>query len=170
MKTSSARVVKDDRGTHLVVLKVIEDGEDKTEDARKEALEGEKKSDEEKKKSRLEIPFATATQVRYLFDRVETDPVNPSRVRIAFRPRQADSHSVEGSAWVDSGAGQFLSAGFKVCKPGMLVDYVHVTVEFGATDLGPVVSRITFDGKGGLLFIHKHFRGSETLSDYRLSP
>jgi hypothetical protein len=71
---------------------------------------------------------------------------------------------------VDTTSGQFLSAGFKIAKPGMFVDFAHVTVEVGGkTEIGPVVSKITFEGKGGFLFIHKHFRGSAVMSDYRVT-
>jgi hypothetical protein len=173
VKTSSARVVKEegDKRPHTVVLKATEDGKDSTEDERKEVRERESKSEEDRTKEHLDIPFMAEAQPKYVFDQVETDPSDPSRVRIAFKPKQADSHSIEGSAWVNATDAQFLSAGFKVCKPGALVEFVHVTIELGAkTELGPAVSKVSFEGKGGFLFIRKHFRGTEILSDYRLAP
>jgi hypothetical protein len=170
VKTSSARVVKDEKGSHTVVVKAVEDGKDTTEDARKQAAKEDARSDEAKKKERVEIPFTAAQQAHYVFDQVETDPASPTHVRITFKPKSADSRSVDGSAWVDTTSGQFLTAGFKIVKPGMFVDFAHVTVEVGGkTELGPVVSRITFEGKGGFLFIHKHFRGSAVMSDYKVT-
>jgi len=171
VETTRARVERDGGRTHLVIEKATKDGKDVTDEERKKAAREEGKHDEEKQKARIDIPFLAAVQPKYVFDQVETDPKDPTRVRIAFTPKEPDEHSVEGSAWVDTRAGQFLSAGFKVSKPGFFVDYVHVTVEVGArTELGPAVSRITFDGKGGFLFIHKHFRGSEALSNYAIGP
>ena len=38
------------------------------------------------------------------------------------------------------------------------------------TELGPAISRVTVDGKGGILFFHKHFRGEARLFDYRFVP
>jgi hypothetical protein len=171
VETSRARVEKDGSRTHLVIENATKDGKDVTDEERKKADREEGKHDEEKQKGRLDIPFLAADQPKYAFDQVETDPKDPTHVRITFTPKAPDEHSVEGSAWVDTSAGQFLSAGFKVSKPGFFVDYIHVTVEVGArTELGPAVSRITFDGKGGFLFIHKHFRGSEVLGNYRIGP
>jgi hypothetical protein len=171
VETSRARVERDGSRTHLVIEKATKDGKDVTDEERKKAANEEGKHDEEKQKRRLDIPFLAAVQPKYVFDQVETDPKDPTHVRITFTPKQPDERSVEGSAWVDTSAGKFLSAGFKVSKPGFFVDYIHVTVEVGAqTELGPAVSRITFDGKGGLLFIHKHFRGSEVLSNYKIGP
>jgi hypothetical protein len=169
-KTTSARVVKDEKGSHMIVLKEVEDGKDTTEDARKEIAKQDARSDADKKKEHVEIPFTAAQQTKYVFDQVETDPAAPTRVRITFKPKDPDSHSVDGSAWVDTTSGQFLSAGFKIAKPGMFVDFAHVTVEVGGkTEIGPVVSKITFEGKGGFLFIHKHFRGSAVMSDYKVT-
>ena len=54
-----------------------------------------------------------------------------------------DEHATEGSAWVDTKAGTLLSAGFKLSKPGFLVDYVKLTLVFGApTELGRVFKQI----------------------------
>jgi hypothetical protein len=166
-----ARVETDGHRPRLVVIKSTEDGKDTTEDARREARTGDQKTMEQRARDNVEMPFASAAQPHYVFDQVATDPRNPGRVEIAFVPRDPSEHTSEGSAWVDATTGTLLSAGFKLSKPGFFVDYVHVTIEFGEkSELGPAISRVTIDGKGGFLFFRKHFRGQVILSNYRIVP
>jgi hypothetical protein len=174
VKEMRARVDADGTRTSFVVLKYTEDGEDKTEDAREKARERtaerekEKKADREKKE--IKMPIAASEQPRYTFDVVETDKADPSRVRISFVPKVKEDNTIEGSAWVDQNAGTVVSAGFKLSRTTMWIDYVHVTVEFGApTSLGPAVSKVALEGKGGVLFFRKKFRGEATLSNYRIA-
>ena len=88
-----------------------------------------------------------------------------------FVPKVKADDTIEGSAWVDMQAGTVLTAGFKMSKTPMFVDYVHITVEFGAsTSLGPAISKIHLDGKGGFLFWNKIFRATATVSDYAITP
>ena len=170
VKTISEHVVHEGVTTHVVIDKATKDGKDWTRQAQHEEDEKHAANEKDEKKGRLDIPFLASEQSHYVFDVVETDPSNPARVRIAFRPKDPDSHSVEGSTWVDRDAAQFVSAGFKVSKPGIFVDYVHVTVEIGATtEVGPALSRIKFEGKGGFLFFHKHIRGSVVFSNYKVA-
>jgi hypothetical protein len=171
VKKMQARIEADGEKTRLVVLKCSDDGKDTTEDARKAAKAGNEKTKEERAKSHVEMPFVASAQPHYTFDQIAVDPADPTRVQISFVPKEPSEHTSEGSAWVDTKAGTLLSAGFKLSKPGFFVDYIHLTIELGAkTDLGPAISRVTVDGKGGILFIRKHFRGEATLSDYRLVP
>ena len=72
---------------------------------------------------------------------------------------------------MDSRTGSLISAGFKLSKTSMFVDYVHFTVEFGETTaLGPAVSKIHVEGQGGILFFRKRFRGTARVSDYAFVP
>jgi hypothetical protein len=178
VKEMQARVESDGNKQHVIVMRYLTDGKDETLDAQRkanEAAEKEKaKSDEERahdKEHRIRIPFLAAEQSHYVFDQVETDAADPDRVRISFVPREPSKETVEGSIWVDTKTGRPYSTGFKLSKPGTFVDYVHVQIELGAqTPAGPEVSRVTIDGAGGLLFIHKHFRGVANLHDYRVTP
>jgi hypothetical protein len=170
VKEMNARVEADGKDARFVVVRYIEDGEDKTADAQKDA---QKRAQERKKedKRRLSIPILPEEQPRYVFDQLESDPADPTRVRITFVPKVPDDDTIEGSAWVDTKTANLISAGFKVSKPPMFVDYIHVTVEFGApTQFGPAVSKIIADGDGGLLFFRKRFHGFATLSNYRFTP
>jgi hypothetical protein len=171
VKKMTARIVADGERTRLVVVKCTDDGKDTTEQARKDARSGNEKTKEERAKQHVEMPFLTEAQPHYVFDQVALDPNDPSRVQISFVPREPNEHTSEGSAWIDAKTGNLISAGFKLSKPGFFVEYVHLTIELGAkTELGPAISRVTVDGKGGILFFRKHFRGEATLSDYTILP
>jgi hypothetical protein len=171
VKRMTARMEADGERVRLVVIKCTDDGKDATEDARKDAREGNEKTKEERAKRYVEMPFRATTQPGYAFDQIAVDPVDPARVQISFVPKQPTEHTSEGSAWVDTRTGTLVSAGFKLSKPGFFVDYVHFTIELAEkTELGPAISRVTVDGKGGILFFHKHFRGEARLFDYRFVP
>ncbi|HEX4448139.1 MAG TPA: hypothetical protein VH044_15430 [Polyangiaceae bacterium] len=170
VKEMKARVEANGVDAHFVVVRYVEDGEDKTADAQKEAR---KKAQERKsgKEKRLSIPILAEEQPRYVFDQLESDPADPDRVRIGFVPKVPKDDTIEGSAWIDSRSANLISVGFKISKPPMFVDFVHVTLEFGApTAIGPAVSRVVADGDGGLLFFRKRFHATATLSDYTFTP
>jgi hypothetical protein len=170
-KRMSVRMEADGQVVRVVVIKCTEDKSDCTDDARKDAKAGNERSKEEREKRYLEMPLRASVQPRYVFDQIAVDPQDPTRVEISFKPKEPNEHSSEGTVWVDTKSATLLSAGFKMSKPGFFVDYVHFTMELGATtELGPAISRVTVDGKGGILFFHKHFRGEAKLSDYRIVP
>ena len=171
VKKVSARVAGDGERARFIVLKCTEDGKDTTEDARKQAKVGNDRTKEQRAKEHLEMPFVAESQANYVFDQIAVDPSDETRVQIAFVPKEPSEHTSEGSVWVDTKSGTFISAGFKLSRPGFFVDYVHVTLEFGEkTPVGPAISKVTVNGKGGIFFFRKHFRGEATLSDYRVLP
>ncbi len=155
----------------VTVLHYAEDGRDKTADAIKDARERDEKHRKRKHDGKeLKMPILADQQPRYVFDETEQS-ADGSRVLVHFAPRTPAEDTVEGSAWVDATAGTIISASFKLSKTSLFVDYIHVRVEFGAqTSLGPAVSRVSVDGEGGILFFHRHFRGTATLSDYAITP
>ena len=169
VKEMKARVAADGNGALFNVLRYVEDGEDKTEEARKKAHEENTKKKEDKHD--LKMPFLAGEQPRYTFNQLECDKADASRVRIAFVPKVRAEDAIEGSAWVDTRTGTVISAGFKLSKTSTFVDYVNFTVEFGApTALGPAVSKVTVEGTGGVVFFRKRFRGTALLTDYKIIP
>jgi hypothetical protein len=167
IKDLQGRVEADGIKLRFIVFRYVEDGEDKTEDARKQARDYEKKRDPDKKTIRN--PFFAQQQSRYTFDQVQVDSRDPARVRIAFSPKVREEDTIEGSVWVDSRQGTPLTAGFRLVKTGLFVDYVNFTLEFGqSTALGPAVSTVGIEGRTGILFFRKRFRASATLHDYHL--
>jgi hypothetical protein len=171
VKELQARVEGDGHESRFVVLRYTEDGEDKTADAVKKAQASAEERKAHTDKKRIRIPILAEEQPRYVFDQVEIDRVDPSRVRIAFVPRVPAEDTIEGSAWIDARTGAPISAGFKISKTPLFVDYVHFTVEFGAhTELGAAVSKVVVDGDGGVLFFRKRFHGVANLSAYQIAP
>jgi hypothetical protein len=171
IKQMKARVEADGIDVKFVVVRYVEDGEDKTADAQRQALKKAQERKAERDQKRFRSPILADEQPRYVFDQVEVDGRDPAVVRIAFAPKTPKDDTIEGSAWVDSRTGALISAGFKLSKPPVFVDYVHVQLEFGAsTALGPAVSKVVADGNGGILFFRKRFHVAATLSDYRLVP
>ena len=163
-----ARVDADGAHVKFNILLYLEDGENKTEEAKKKQRERE---GEKKEKRDFKMPFFSTEQVRYDFDQVEVDKSVPSRVRISFVPKERAENTIEGSAWVDAQAGTVLSAGFKMSRTPAFVDYVHITVEFGeSTALGPAISKVRLAGGGGFLFFRKRFRAEATMREYRITP
>ena len=158
---------------HTVVERCEKDGKDVTAEEQDEMRKREANDGKEKggvRDPRLRSPLLLAEQSRYVFDQTAVDPANPARVEIAFTPRKADAHTVEGAAWVDTGSATVLSAGVKMSKPPTFVDWAHITVEIDApTPLGPAISHLTFEVKGGFLFlVHRHVRGEVKFSNYRI--
>ena len=154
------------------VMKYTENGKDKTADAQKRSDERRAKrlkdpsERKEAEKKDMHLPFLASEQSRYVFSLAERDANNPHRVRVAFTPKVPAEDAFKGSAWADESTGDLLSLGFSLSKNPTFVDHVEITILFGLpTPLGSAPARISFDGRGGFLFIHKHFRGVATLSD-----
>ena len=153
------------------VIRYVENGKDKTDDAQKRAVERRAKrladpdKQAEERKKDLKLPFFPSEQARYVFSLVERDAAQPSRMRIAFVPKAAAENAIKGSAWVDEKDREVLSIGFSFSKNPTFVDHVDITIVFGLpTALGRAPSELSFDGRGGFLFIRKHYRGTATLS------
>src|SRR5947208_3409164 len=83
-KTMKAHVDADGRKVQFSILQYIEDGQDKTGEAkdkqRKQEAENANKPPSNKREWRM--PFHPGEQPRYYFDQVEVDPRNANRVRI----------------------------------------------------------------------------------------
>lgn len=152
------------------VIKCTESGKDTTAEAQKKADEKRakrlKEPAGEDRGKQLKLPFLPTEQARYVFTMGEHDPANPSRVRILFTPRAPAEDAIKGSAWVDEKEREVLSMGFSFSKNPMFIDHVEVKIVFGMpTQLGRAPSNLSFDGRGGFLFIRKHYRGTATISD-----
>jgi hypothetical protein len=167
-KEMRGRIDADGSTARMTVLSYLEDGEDKTRDAQEKAAHNQKRK---RDKPKIRLPILADEQPRYVFDRVETDPSDSTRVKISFSPRVPGADTIEGTAWVDARTGSLLSAGFKLSKPSMFVDYVHFEVEFDeSTALGPAVSEVRVEGQGGFLFFHKRFEGTAKVYGYSITP
>jgi hypothetical protein len=158
------------------VIRFLDNGKDDTAGAQKRANERRAKAlkdpdrVEDQKKKELKLPFLASEQARYVFKVTERHSAEPARVRIAFVPKTPAENALKGSAWVDENEREVLSVGFSFSKNPTFVDHVEITIVFGMpTELGRAPSTISFDGRGGFLFIRKHYRGTATLSEPRLA-
>ena len=168
VKELSGRVAAQGQHIQLTVTKYIEDGKDKTDEAQKKAREKAHEVPSHRDRKQTLMPILGDEQPRYVFEQLEVDHADPTRVRISFVPKVPDHDTIEGSIWVDTRTATVISAGFKLSKTPMFVDYMHFTMEFGApTAFGPAVSTVVMDGKGGVPFFTKRFHVTATLSDYR---
>lgn len=152
-----------------------ENGKDSTTERQKKSDEFREKRKKEaaehkKNKNDWKLPFLSSEQSRYTFTLSnEQEAGHPERVKIFFNPKEAAEDAFKGSAWVDTNDKEVLSAGFSFSKNPTFIDHVDITMVFGLqTPLGRGPSQMSFDGKGGFLFIHKHYRGSGTISDPKL--
>lgn len=172
-KKMKARVESNGHDTKFSILEYLEDGADKTAEARDklQKSEAEKAKHPDPPKREWRMPFHPREQARYVFEIIAHDPNDPNHVRIAFVPKIREEDTIEGSAWVDVPSGTLISAGFKLSHPPSLVDAINVRMAFGEqTALGPAPSHIEVEAHGGFLFIHKRYKGEATLSNYRISP
>lgn len=168
-KEGTFRVDNRGRRAHFEVVRYTEDGEDKTEEAREKLRKDEKARAEEEKdpEDEIHLPFLASELPKYSFRVGETDPRAPSRVRLYFTARHPAKNLGIGSAWVDTRTGEVFSIGVSPSKTSLFVDYMNVTLEFGEpTPMGPGLSRMGFESRGGFWFLSKKIRGVAKLSDY----
>lgn len=150
------------------VIKYLENGADKTDEAKKKAEERKAKPKKKDRDKDIHLPFLASEQARYTFGLAEKTA--DGRARIVFRPLEPAEDAIKGSAWVDEKSGEVLSMGFSFSKNPMFIDHVEIQIVFGmATPLGRAPSQIAFDGKGGLLVIRKHYRGQATFSEPKVA-
>lgn len=162
------RVVTSAHDRRVEVVRYTEDGVDKTGEAQKKADDrrAERQTGKKDDAKDLKLPFLRSEWQRYTFAIVERAA---GQVRIAFTPFVAEEDALKGSAWVDPVAGEVTSLGFSLSKNPTFVDHVEVKVRFDQhTSLGLAPSAVSFDFRGGFLFVHKHYRGSATITDQKL--
>ncbi|MBK6464608.1 MAG: hypothetical protein IPF92_26935 [Myxococcales bacterium] len=144
------------------ILRYLENGADKTAGARERAASA---SPKRGKRRDLKLPFLPSEQPRYTFAITERHAVYPTRVRVAFTPREPAEDALKGSAWVDTATGRLASLGFSLSRNPTFIDHVEVQLSFGLdTPLGRAPSDISFEAHGRFLFFHKHLRGRATVS------
>lgn len=154
------------------LVKYIEDGTDKTMEAKqKEAKRKAEPAKKEEKRpmSDLHLPFLASEQSRYVFSVVGRD-LQRNQTRIAFQARTSAEDAYNGSAWVDDATGEIMTMGLSPTKYPTFIDHIGVTIRFDLrTPLGRAPSSFTVDASGGFLVVHKHYRGTGTVSDARIA-
>jgi len=150
------------------VVKYVEDGEDKTAEAKKKAADRAKQKVDKRREFR--VPFLPSEQAKYDFRVVGRDVRHPELVKIGFTAKKPADDTWTGSAWVHQTDGEIERMTFGFSKNPTFVDQAEATLVFGnRTELGRAPSELSFDAKGGFLFIRRHYRGRATLTDAALA-
>ncbi|HEY4220732.1 MAG TPA: hypothetical protein VGO62_05300 [Myxococcota bacterium] len=133
--------------THMTVA--TKDGVDDLAHAQKMADERDGKPDP------LPSPFAARMQPKYSFSLAEARA--DGTVRIAFTPKDAPStETVAGDAIVDVASGELVKMTSHPSKNPAFVDRLVMILELDArVDGKRAMSKLTFDGAGGLLFLKR---------------
>ncbi len=146
------------------ILRYAEDGADKTAEYRREA-EAKRRARTKDKKKDWHLPFLAAEQPRYTFA-VSGRDATREHTKITFQPLAAAEDTFRGSAWIDEHTGEILTLAFTPSKLPLFVDRLDVDVRFDLrTPLGRAPSTISVDVRGGLLVVHKRYRGAATITD-----
>ena len=123
-----------------------------------------------KKMPEFRVPFLPSEQPFYDFELIGKDDRYPGKIKVGFRSKEPNEERFNGTAWVDEKSGEVESMGFSLSQNPTFVDEADATIVFGTpTELGRAPSELTFEAKGGFLFIHKHFKGRATLTNASLS-
>lgn len=150
------------------VVKYVEDGEDKTAEAKEKSAKRAKKRVDKKREFR--VPFLPSEQPRYDFRILGRDARFPGRVKVGFVAKSPAEDAWNGTAWVNEKEGEIESMGFTFSQNPTFVDQAQATLVFGNhTELGRAPSELTFEAEGGFLFVRRHYRGRATLTDATLT-
>ncbi|WP_394830338.1 hypothetical protein LVJ94_27905 [Pendulispora rubella] len=171
-KEGTARVTMQGERAKVEILKYIEDGQDKTEEAKQKAAERAREPRKARSsRDEVHMPFLAGEQAKYDFWVGDVDARDPTHLRVFFHAKVPAENLMNGSAWVDAPSGDLLTASVTASKTPAFIDYVRAKFEFGErTSMGPAISKLSFDTAGGFLFVRKHYQGSATFTSYELKP
>jgi hypothetical protein len=165
------RVTRNDGREERQLLRAVRDGKDVTEELRQKRAEraaSGKSGGQQEVSFSAQSPFRRSEQPKYRFSLAGRDPGNPGRVRIAFEPKGQPSEAVvQGEAVVDAAAAVPVLIRFRPSVYPKHVQKMNMELQYGvSSELGPLLSAISVDAEGGLLFIKKRYRTKSTFSDY----
>lgn len=111
-----------------------------------------------------------ANRPAYRYHRLPDDPNRPDEIRLGFAPKKPAKDRTQGEARLDA-QGQVLEVKGSPSVLPTLADEVRFVLDFGRPSAqGPALSSLTFEGKGGVLFIRKHVRSVTTIRVGDLPP
>ena len=158
------------------LVRAVRDGKDVTEEQRRRRAErkaaAEKDGEGSGSRGNLTLtvfnPFAREEQAKYRFTLAGPDPAVPGSVRIRFEPKGAPSDkSYSGEAVVDSAGQAPVRIRYRPSVIKKPIQKIAFELLFAAPSArGPVLSSLSIEGEGGVLFIKKRFRSKTTFSDY----
>ena len=168
----------EDGEVEFETTKVIDDGEDVTEE--KKAEEEERKAkredeDDESESHEMEVynPFDVGSQERMSIERSSTMEVVSGRNTVVyeFTEHIDDDAEVSGRAWLEVGTGVPVRVEYAVAPLPKRVKRMITTLEYEyvAPD-SLIVSHIFVEATGGILFIKKYFHMDMTFTNYWRLP
>ncbi len=154
------------------LVEATENGEDVLEKLKAERAErrakAKKKADADdgsKKRSDFPNPFRSSVSNDYHFEIRPPSAKRPDLLRIAFRPKGKPKKELfVGMAVVDPVKRTMIRLSARPSKFPLGLDEMMLTVTFDEVEGRPVIRRIDGEGKGGLLFIKKHFKFGSAFS------
>jgi hypothetical protein len=115
----------------------------------------------------IRSPFLPEEQPRYRFSVLGPGPA-AGQLRVRFEPRGEPSESaLVGEAWLSISDGSVRRLSAHPSRNPRHVDRLDILLEYATeTSEGWALSRATVEGKGGFLFIRKHFRSTLLFAQY----
>jgi hypothetical protein len=151
------------------IQKATKDGQDVTAEARARASK--KKGDEKSIAVETSNPFAAAEQPKYRFTIKGPAPNDPSKLLLQFGPKgKASTDVMVGHGLVDPAKGEALKFTFRPSEYPSMVKTASLEMDITPASFGPITSRLSFQGEGGILFIKKRVRGSMRCHDFSPPP
>jgi hypothetical protein len=104
-------------------------------------------------------PFARSVRAKYRYWVVGPLPPAGQPIRLHFEPNVEPTRELfVGDALVDPKTASIRSVRFAPSDLPPLVDLIKVKAVMGSDGAAPAAKELEVEGKGGLLFWHKHFR------------
>lgn len=150
------------------LVSATEDGQDVTEEKRRELDEAKPKKGNGNGKGQAS-PFHPEQRAKYAFSLLPPSDKAPGLVRIAFQPAGERSDELMlGDATVDPETGDIVHMSMRPSKNPRFVDYLTMELEFDAqTPAGRALSKLSARGAGGIAFIKKRYAVVTTFSGYK---
>jgi hypothetical protein len=154
-------------------IKVIENGEDKTEEAKAKEREKDEGDDGESHSMDRYDPFDTDNQARLSISRLDTTALIDGKSAIAYEfTEQADEDkTITGTAWLEATTGIPIRVQYVTDPLPKRVKRMVTTMEYEYA--GPdslIVRQTSIEATGGFLFIKKHFQMDMTFGEYWRLP
>jgi hypothetical protein len=151
------------------LVKATQDGKDVT--AEWKAKDAEKKKGDAGAGVDAKNPFDAAEQGKYQFTIKGPAPNDPSKLLLYFAPKgKASTNLVIGHALVDPAKGELLKSTFRPSEYPSMVSEASLEWDTPPTPFGPLTTRFSFRGEGGILFIKQRLRGTIRCHDFAPSP
>jgi hypothetical protein len=164
----------DDGKVDFETVKVIENGKDKTEEAKARERENDEDEDDDGESRSMERydPFDPDIQERLSATRLDTAATINGRSAFAYEfTEHADDKVINGTAWLEVATGIPIRVHYVTDPLPKRVKRMVTTIEYEYA--GPdslIVKQTSIEATGGFLFLKKHFQMDMTFGEYWRLP